>query len=316
MLTAELTLRHVSVASGGYEAVVACATKLGFEIIRNEGGAPLVAPGSSPSSRRSGGFTPTSQDAAGYPAGGPPDARWGEKFATAWSTLRKATAAAGGAAGGSEKPSWWRPGGAADAASPAASAESASAATAAAAPLGPPSASRDRPGSWPAGADLEALPRRPREDVRLPGLHWPCTAVSVRWPPATLAAAGAAADAAAPSLDAMVWEGCPSILAVAGGRLLCVDARDSGHARVFAEHDIGRVLKVTSKKGAPEVLIFYFRGEPEPADAPPADEPPADAPPAVRPAAAADPALVLYFANGPEDVKSFIRVLRGSYQTG
>ncbi|CAK0866221.1 unnamed protein product [Prorocentrum cordatum] len=218
VLTEQLALRHVSVASGGFAAARACAVRLGLE-------APPVGAG---------------EARGGQPAEGAEEV--------------------GGALAG-------------------------------------PPALRDRPGNWPGHVDMGELPSWPRKEIcAKEGAYWQCIAVVVRSPQAqTVGAAPAALE----------WEGCASVLAVVGKRLVCAEAGASKQAAVYAEFEVSRVLKVTSKKQAPDVLIFYFRE----------DERGQAAARASPGAGAAEPAMVLHFENGPDDVKAFIQVLKSSYST-
>jgi len=274
VLTQQLTYRHVSVASGGFEAVLACAEKQGLEIVRSDD--------------IQDGFHELdteffSQD------------KWGSKFASAWSKVRKVAAASTGKVGesgsGAEQTE-------AQAYVKTADSQAAQETTAEGSGVAPvPPTRQDRPGNWSADVDLACLPRRPWEEVRVPGLHWSCTAAVVRR--SEPAASGANSS----------WAGCLAILSIVGVRLVCVDAggEDEATAAVLAEFEIARVLKVTAKKHAADVLIFYFHdGTPTPAERDagggqrPQQQPP-------------EPSMVLHFQNGTADVETFILALRDSY---
>jgi len=229
----------------------------------------------------------------------------GVKFASAWSSIKKAAAAGASAASTAVVASDAADGSGASALGDAVrgrqyiagrrpSGDKAASAEGSAAATMPP-AIRDRPGNWRATADLSALPRCPRKDVCAAGANWPCIAVVVTCPEQFAAGQGTVGDN-------IVWEGCMSLLAIVGHRLVCADGGSSKEVAIFAEFEIARILKVTSKKQAPDVLIFYFRKD----DALAVESRPPDD-------AARDPGMVLHFLNGPNDVKAFIQTLKGTY---
>jgi len=278
VLTRHLTYRHVSVASGGFEAVLACAEEQGLEIVRSDNMQDLAL------------LSLVAGDAES-----PQDNKWGSKFASAWSKVRKVAAASATKAGehisGEATDSQLRTGVDVDEAARETKPEGSGVAPA-------PPTIQDRPGNWSVDVDLACLPQRPWKELGGPGLHWSCIAAIVRRsePPAS--------EAVAPANS--TWAGCLAVLSIVGNYLVCAHAggEDTPTAAVLAEFDIARVLKVTAKKHAADVLIFYFHTS--------------TLPPAERDAGCGqrlqqELSMVLHFQNGTTDVEAFILALRDGY---
>jgi len=247
LLTTHLNLRHVSVASGGFEAVAACARKEGMEIINNEEPARAAAPFKIRTPRLGSEAPPASprdddvDSVASTVSGEPGDNRWSLRLSSAWSTIRKAAAGTSAAAGKPET-------------------DSAAATDTSTRRDEDSSATTDSvhvesriPGNWPADADLSVLPRKPLHKLT-ERHHWYCLAVSVKCPEAV----------SATTSPGTPGEGCNCIIAFVGSTVVCARV-DEGEGTVLAECEITQVLRVTAKKHTPDVLIFYFRddvGEP------------------------------------------------------
>lgn len=309
LMTMQLSLRHVSVASGGYEAVASCAQKQGFETIRSEESGSRKPRGqssrqssprdSSPRTQASLSSTQAPGDSTAELASiksatedadqgasdespsnlqamdGSDSGRWGMKFAaTAWSSLKKAAAAGAGKVAEGINTNHEGEG----------LGDQGLLVTAGIPVL------RDRPGNWPLDLDLMSLPMRPRKGLFAPGTYWPCMAVVVR---CSEQHRGTAAAIDTP------WEGCRCVLAFVGDppatRIVCATAVSQESAAMLADFEVSQVLRVTSKKQAPDSLIFYFR-----------EDPPGSM-------GVSDPAVILHFNNGAEDVRAFIKALRGKY---
>ncbi|CAE8623791.1 unnamed protein product [Polarella glacialis] len=300
VLTEDLTLRHVSVASGGFEAVVSCAQKQGFEIIcQNElDRQPSAAPSTAAAAAAGGAAAAAAAAAEGAAS----------KFSSAWSSLKRVAAGASGAAGGADSCAESSTASHADIAghtkratsstAPAESVES-TGVTASATPTGPP-ALRDRPGNWPSDFDLKLLPRIRRASSKKEFLQegvetWVCVAVVVKRHPSQCDVPGQTDKAASgiAGVAAWPWEGCKSILSLGSGRIVC--STEEEPATVLGEFEVSHVLKVTAKKQAPDVLIFYFRED------------------AATGGSLQEPSMVLHFTEGSEQVGRFIKALRGSH---
>jgi len=164
------------------------------------------------------------------------------------------------------------------------------------------------PGNWAEDFDLATLPRRPRSELLTPGFHWSCVAVVVD-------RAGQPVVTEATAVGSPLT-GCGCLLSLRGARLICAGGQQRGEDEseeesvvVFADFDVGRVQKVTSKKKAPDVLIFYFRS----GDEEKSNGAPEETAAAAHSNSSNTPAMVLHFTKGSGDVAAFIKALRKGY---
>lgn len=324
VLTLDLSLRHVSVASGGFEKAVECARKYGHEIITD-----------SPVSNGTG-----VADVQTPPADDPPrnmtstasESRWGFNAAklsaaanatstaalSAWSGLKKAATSKikedPKRAQGEEETS-------ADVAPNAKSEAKTSCSDVDAASTSTP-VLRRLPGNWPDCVDLASLPRQQLSDLTNE-FHWPCIAIALRH--------DADATTRKRSVDLNgAWEGCNCLLSMCRFRLICSlepsEDDSSGSVVVLVDYQLSRVQRVTSKKQAPEVVLFYFK---EMKTAGGGNAPSEDKSDKTAASMEKDPSLtdkmeraragtddgsdaemILYFRDGVDAVKSFIKALR------
>jgi len=311
VMTQQLTLWHVSVASGGYEALLECVGRQDLEVIQGKemkAGGSVDDRWSSASERSSSKGTSDSNDGLDGDAANPRkllglNVRSFQPFAQAAnSVIRKASDAAGAAAA--------RAAAAATAATASANNNNSSnnaprGASVSSAPGTRGSVSeggavtvptlRDRPGNWHLQADMGLLPRRSREDLEVgtderAAKVWPGIAVMVK--------DYAARKGAFVLSNGKSWAGCACMLMIQqDGLLLWTESGDDkAGACVLAECSVSRVLRVTSKKHAPEVLIFYFRPDSNGAEE-----------------VTESPGWVVHFSGGSEAVQGFISTLRASY---
>lgn len=299
LLTTQLTLRHVSVASGGFEAVADFARKQKLEIIcssldplapaRNSGVAGVLANAGAAIGLDGSGAQVAKGNIGGVgsAAAAIADGKW-SKLTSAWTSIKKAaipgavTATSASNTGGTDPrlPSGL-PAAGTSPAQQLAGGDSDYNVTGVDAVQ--PSL-RDRPGNWPTSINMAILLRRPLEDICIPGLHWTCLALSIPCPGTALEGVPVI-----PTRGSPAWSGCHSILAIVRGRLVCALGKDGS---VLADVGVEHVLKVTSKKLMPEVLIFYFR------------------------ATSKQPAMVIFFPGGLQDTQGFVQTLQGNYPQG
>eukprot|EP00929_Paragymnodinium_shiwhaense_P067157 TRINITY_DN33802_c0_g1_i1.p1 TRINITY_DN33802_c0_g1~~TRINITY_DN33802_c0_g1_i1.p1 ORF type:complete len:915 (+),score=245.25 TRINITY_DN33802_c0_g1_i1:177-2921(+) len=307
VLTQKLSLPHVSVASGGHEAVFACARKHGFEVLlgdevssgavpsKGSGGLPSAQPGAAD---REGSHLAALQSAAG----------------SAWSGLRKqaeaaaeaATAAAAAAAGAGA------PGGIVQ--GPYAGGGQAAEAVCSRPDL------LDRPGNWQrstAGIPAKHLGLRqlPGDALLRGGARiWRCVAVVVSPSFAAFETGEAAAAVAAGDSSSSPWAGCRCCLRLlekddsssSGGKRLALcledplEQQDNGDSLVtmLADLPVKRIRRVTARRNIAEALLFYFQNTATKAGS-----------------AAAAPDMVLYFLEGREDARQFVSELRLGHES-
>lgn len=322
IMTSDLTLRHISVANGGYEAVVACAKKQGYEIVLGEesgagpedcraprpprpvglDGAPAAPEGSAAAATAAAAAATVAAAAASFGVVGEgasgDDRRLSQRFSSAWTSLRKVAAGAAGVAGVGPRSGEAAEAGAAEGAEPAPNSNSIGDVG-----LGTPTIT-DLPGNWPGTTDLASLPRRQRKDLEPADLHWPCIAVVIR--------CGEQCPALGIS-SGTPWVGCRCVLSIVDGYLVCSEDSVSDEVLVYAEVPISRVLRVTSKKQAADVLIFYLRDQPLALRGSCGESDVSSVCSTASSEGSPEPAIVLFFTKGPDAVRGFIKALRSSH---
>ncbi|CAJ1420129.1 unnamed protein product [Effrenium voratum] len=249
VLTKDLSLRHVSVANGGFEAVMKCAQKHNYDIIESQPENGMLDRHPLPSSA-----SVAAEGAAAAAAAAAEGAA--QKLSSVLSSLKRVTAGAGVRLPGSQSPGSDEP-----RSSPG---------------LGPPTLLA-RPGNWPADFDMSQLPRRNYQEL-MASQHWSCVALLVRRP-------------SCPELQGS-WQGCSCILSLLMGKVVCAAVLQE-EAVVLAEFSVLQVAKVTTKKNLPQTAYCHIQDN----------------------AKQAEPALVLYFSHGAEQVSSFASALKDARQS-
>jgi len=223
VLTVELSLRHISVASGGFEAVLKFAQKHRYDIVQQERWSPV---GALESVLRPKGGSAASLAAEGAAAAAAAAAEGAaKKFSSSLSSVLQ-NFSARREEGKTEK----------------------TAATATATARLPKLI--DRPGNWSLEEDMSALPRLFQKDLQSAfWLYDDCIALTVRPPDAAL------------ELKVPGWQGCRSVLAIHHGQLLCAMLIGE-ELSVLARFDVQQVSKVTSKKALPQAAHFHIEQDP------------------------------------------------------